>query len=607
MINKMQSAFQFSRSFLILVLTLALFSMAAGVSECQAAHGISIDGKLKYNPDFKQFDYTSEQAKKGGALVLHDLGSFDKMNPFTLKGSPPSGLDNLVFETLAVSSLDEPFAAYGLIAKDIELADDRLSVIYTIDENARFSDGSPITPEDVQFSLNTMKSDAAHPFYQAYLQDITGSDILDKNRIRFNFARVNRELHMIASQVPIFSRKYYTEHPFDDPSMDPPVGSGPYVVDSVNPGKSITYKRNPDYWAIDHSTRKGMFNFDTITYKYFRDQIVSVEAFKANVFDFMYINIAKQWARDLVGPKFESKQIMKEYMPHRNNQGMQGFVFNQRNPLFQDRKVRKALGMAFDFEWANNKLFFNEYTRSASYFSNSHLAATGLPEGLELEYLQPFKDQLPPEIFTQPLTPFSSNTPNGIRDNLRAAKNILIEAGWIVEDGRLVNKEGKTFEFEILLVSPSFERVMAGYVNNLSKLGVNASYRTIDPALYIDRLNRFDFAMTVHVFGQSQSPGNEQRDFWYSESADRQGARNLIGIKDPIVDQLVDKIIYATTQEELQAACKALDRVLWYGYYVVPNWYVARHRISYWNKFNRPETLPLYYNPIQALMTWWVK
>ncbi|MDX2434988.1 MAG: extracellular solute-binding protein [Desulfobacterales bacterium] len=607
MINKMQSAFQFSRSFLILVLTLALFSMAAGVSECQAAHGISIDGKLKYNTDFKQFDYTSEQAKKGGALVLHDLGSFDKMNPFTLKGSPPSGLDNLVFETLAVSSLDEPFAAYGLIAKDIELADDRLSVIYTIDENARFSDGSPITPEDVQFSLNTMKSDAAHPFYQAYLQDITGSDILDKNRIRFNFARVNRELHMIASQVPIFSRKYYTEHPFDDPSMDPPVGSGPYVVDSVNPGKSITYKRNPDYWAIDHPTRKGMFNFDTITYKYFRDQIVSVEAFKANVFDFMYINIAKQWARDLVGPKFESKQIMKEYMPHRNNQGMQGFVFNQRNPLFQDRKVRKALGMAFDFEWANNKLFFNEYTRSASYFSNSHLAATGLPEGLELEYLQPFKDQLPPEIFTQPLTPFSSNTPNGIRDNLRAAKNILIEAGWTVKDGRLVDKEGKPFEFEILLVSPSFERVMAGYVNNLSKLGVNASYRTIDPALYIDRLNRFDFAMTVHVFGQSQSPGNEQRDFWYSESADRQGARNLIGIKDPIVDQLVDKIIYATTQEELQAACKALDRVLWYGYYVVPNWYVARHRISYWNKFNRPETLPLYYNPIQALMTWWVK
>ncbi len=595
------------QSLLAILLVIGVSATVADVSMCNAAHGISIDGKLKYPPDFKQFDYTSKHAKKGGALVLHDLGSFDKMNPFTLKGSAPSGLDNLVFETLAAASLDEPFAGYGLIAKDIELAADRLSVTYTIDENARFSDGTPITPEDVQFSLNTLKSDAAHPFYQAYLQDITGSEILDKNRIRFDFARVNRELHMIASQLPIFSKKFYSKHLFDDPSMEPPIGSGPYVVDSVNQGKSITYKRNPYYWAINHPARKGMFNFDTITYKYFRDQIVSVEAFKANVFDFMYINIAKQWARDLVGPKFESKQIMKEYLPHRNNQGMQGFVFNLRNPLFKDRRVRKALGMAFDFEWANNKLFFNEYTRSASYFSNSDLAAKGLPQGLELEYLLPFKDQLPSEVFTQPLVPFSTEPPNTLRNNLRKAKNILAEAGWTVQDGRLVNKEGKPFEFEILLVSPSFERVMAGYVNNLSKLGVNASYRTIDPALYIDRLNRFDFAMTVNVFGQSQSPGNEQRDYWHSTSADRNGSRNLIGIKDPVVDRLVDKIIYAETQEELAASSKALDRVLWYGYYVVPNWYVARHRISYWNKFNRPKTLPLYYNPTQELMTWWIK
>ena len=592
---------------IFILLTIAASVPVINVSECHAAHGISIDGKLKYPPDFKQFDYTSDQAQKGGALVLHDLGSFDKMNPYTLKGSPPSGLDNLVFETLAAASLDEPFASYGLIAKDIELADDRLSVTYTIDENARFSDGTPITPEDVQFSLNIMKSEAAHPFYQAYLQDIKGSEILDNNRVRFDFARVNRELHLIASQVPIFSKKFYSKHPFDDPSMVPPIGSGPYVIDSVNPGKSITYKRNPDYWAINHPTRKGMFNFNTITFKYFRDQIVSVEAFKANEFDFMYINIAKQWARDLVGPKFDSKQIMKEYLPHRNNQGMQGFVFNLRNPLFQDRRVRAALGMAFDFEWANNKLFFNEYTRSASYFSNSDLAAKNLPEGLELEYLSPFKDQLPPEVFTQQLTPFSTGPLNTLRDNLRNAKKILAEAGWTVQDGRLINNEGNSFDFEILLVSPSFERVMAGYVNNLKKLGVNASYRTIDPALYIDRLNRFDFDMTVHVFGQSQSPGNEQRDYWHSSSADRNGSRNLIGIKDPIVDQLVEKIIYAETQEELAASCKALDRVLWYGYYVVPNWYVARHRVSYWNKFKRPETLPLYYNPNQALMTWWMK
>jgi len=607
----MQKKIQFKplslQFFFIIMLSTALSLAIIDASKSFAAHGISIDGKLKYPPDFKQFDYASDQARKGGALLLHDLGSFDKMNPFTLKGSAPSGLDYLVFETLAVASLDEPFASYGLIAKDIELADDRLSVTYTIDENARFSDGTPITTEDVQFSLNTLKSEAAHPFYQAYLQDIKGSEILDKNRIRFNFARINRELHMIASQVPIFSKKFYSEHPFDDPSMEPPLGSGPYVVDSVNPGKSITYRRNQEYWAINHPTRKGIYNFDTITFKYFRDQIVSVEAFKANEFDFMYINIAKQWARDLVGPKFDSKQIMKEYLPHRNNQGMQGFVFNLRRPLFQDRRVRQALGMAFDFEWANNKLFFNEYTRSKSYFSNSDLAAKNLPEGLELEYLLPFKDQLPPEVFTQPLTPFSTETPDSLRSNLRKAKKILAETGWTVQDGRLVNKEGKSFEFEILLVSPSFERVMAGYVNNLKKLGVNASYRTIDPALYIDRLNRFDFDMTVHVFGQSQSPGNEQRDYWHSSSAGRPGSRNLIGIKDSVVDQLVDKVIYAETQEQLTAACKALDRVLWYGYYVVPNWYVARHRISYWNKFNRPETLPLYYNPTQALMTWWAK
>jgi microcin C transport system substrate-binding protein len=593
------------RSFFIFLA--ALIISAGGYTESMAAHGISIDGKLKYPPDFKRFEYTSAAAKKGGVLVLHDLGSFDKMNPYTLKGSAPAGLDTLVFETLAVASLDEPFAEYGLIAKDIDLAEDRMSVTYTLDENARFSDGTQITPEDVQFSLDILKSNAAHPFYQAYMQDIIGSDILDKNRIRFNFARVNRELHLIASQLPIFSKKFYTEHPFDDPSMVPPIGSGPYVVQSINPGKSITYKRNPDYWAVDHPTRKEMFNFETITYKYFRDQIVAVEAFKANEFDFMYVNIAKQWARDLVGPKFDSKQIIKEYLPHRNDQGMQGFVFNLRNPLFQDRRVRKALNLAFDFEWANNKLFFNEYTRSASYFSNSDLAATGLPEGLELEYLLPFKDQLPPEVFTEPPTPFTTDTPNGIRGNLRKAMSILEEAGWVVRDGKLVNQEGKQFVFEILLVSPSFERVMAGYVNNLEKLGINASYRTIDPALYVDRLNRFDFDMTVNVFSQSQSPGNEQRDYWYSSSADRQGSRNLIGIKNPVVDQLVDKIIYANTQEELKAACKALDRVLWYGYYVVPNWYVARHRVSYWNKFYRPEILPLYYNPMQELMTWWVK
>lgn len=593
---------------LFLIIFLSLLSLLLFQQDsCRAAHGVSIDGELKYPPGFTRFDYTSAEAVTGGDLVLHDLGSFDKMNPYTLKGLPPAGLESLVFETLAVASLDEPFAEYGLIAKDIELAPDRLSVVFTIHEDARFSDDSPITSEDVKFSLETMKGEMAHPLYHAYMRDIIGADILDSKRVRFRFARVNRELHMIAGQLPVFSRRFYENNLFDGSGMTPPLGSGPYVVAAVNPGKSITYRRNPGYWGRDLGVRRGMFNFETITYKYFKDQIVSVEAFKAQEFDFMYVNIAKQWVRDMKGPRFDSGQIVKERLPHRNNAGMQGFLFNIRNPLFGDRLVRMALSLAFDFEWANSKLFFDQYTRCESYFSNSELAARGVPSGLELTYLEPFRKELPSEVFTTPPAPFSTKSPDSIRNNLRRAKKLLEEAGWRIKDGRLVNGQGKPFEFEIMLVSPSFERVMAGYVSNLEKLGIKAEYRTIDAALYIDRLNRFEYDMTVHVFGQSQSPGNEQRDLWHSSVADRPGSRNLIGIKDPVVDNLVDRIVYASSREELIAACRALDRVLWYGYYLVPNWYVANHRVAYRDIFGRPAVQPLYYAPSQALMTWWMK
>ncbi|OGQ95435.1 MAG: peptide ABC transporter substrate-binding protein [Deltaproteobacteria bacterium RIFOXYD12_FULL_57_12] len=587
-----------------LIVVALLFELAAA-PPLRAAHGVSIDGRLKYPAGFKQFEYTSEKAVKGGQLLLHDIGSYDKLNPFTLKGMAPAGLEELVFETLAVPALDEPFAEYGLIAKDIELAPDRLSVIFTIDEAARFADGTPVTPEDVKFSLDTLKSEAAHPFYQSYFQDIVRAEVLDKQRVRFQFAKTNRELHLVACQVPVLSRKFYKSHNFDSQEMTAPVGSGPYQVVEISPGKSITYQRNPEYWAKEHPVRRNMFNFDRITYKYYKDQVVAVEAFKAHEFDFMYVNIAKQWVRDLTGPKFDSKQIVKDALLHRNNAGMQGFVFNTRRPLFADRRVRQALSLAFDFEWANSKLFFDQYTRCASYFSNSDLAATGLPQGLELAYLTPHQDKLPAEVFSVAPTPFSTLPPTSLRENLLTAKKLLADAGWQVRDGQLVNKAGQSFTFEILLVSPSFERVMAGYAKNLEKLGIKASYRAIDPALYTDRLNRFDFDMVVNVFGQSQSPGNEQRDYWHSSVADREGSKNLIGVRDPVVDELVDKIIYAKTQEELVAACRALDRVLWYGHYVVPNWYVAKHRLAYWNVFARPATLPRYYSPQQALMTWW--
>jgi microcin C transport system substrate-binding protein len=571
-----------------------------------AAHGLSIDGTLKYDEGFKQFEYTSDSAVKGGKLVLHDLGGFDKMNPYTLKNIAPFGLDELVFEPLAVSSLDEPFAKYGLIAKDIEVAEDELSMTLSLDEDAKFSDGSDVTAEDVLFSLNTIQSDKVHPLYADYYFDIKAGKILDKYTIKFLFNKKNRELPLIALSIPIFSKAFYSRHEFGKESINtPPVGSGPYMVDRIDQGKTIVYKRNPHYWAREKSVRRNMYNFDTITVKYYKDQTVSVEAFKAGEFDVLYVNIAKQWARDMIGPKFADGTIVKKVFPHMNNAGMQGFVMNLRNPLFQDVRVREALSLAFDFEWTNRSLFYNQYTRSDSFFSNSYLAARGKPEGLELQYLKQFEDVLPERVFTTPLQPPAKVEEGDRRQQLQRAQSLLHEAGWRVEEGRLVNSEGKPFEFEILLVSPSFSRVMAPYVRNLSKLGITASYRVLDPALYTERVQSFNFDMIVNVFGQSQSPGNEQKNYWHSQAAEIPGSGNVAGIRSPVVDALVEKIIYASTQEELTAAAKALDRVLWYGFYVIPNWHVSTHRLAYYNTFHQPRTLPLYYNYFQLLMTWW--
>ncbi len=573
-----------------------------------AADGISINGNLKYLTNFKQFDYTSPDARKGGDIVLHELGSFDKMNPFTLKGTEPAGLQELVFEPLAVSSLDEPLAKYGLIAKDIEIAPDRLSVVFTLNENARFSDNTPVTAEDVAFSLAMMKSDKVHPLYSYYYHDITGSEILGRLKIRLKFGRVNRELPMIACELPVLSKKFYRRHPFDgNDALVPPIGSGPYVVASVSPGKSITFKRNTSYWAKDLPVRKGMYNFDTIRIDYYKDPVVAVEAFKAGDFDFMSVNIAKQWVRDMTGEKFDNQTIIKKIFPQENDAGMQCFVMNTRRKLFQDRRVRQAIGLAFDFEWTNRSLFFDQYTRSNSFFSNSYLAATGLPIGKELQYLEKFKADLPPEIFTIPLTPPSTNGKGGLRANLQKAQRLLLEAGWSIKNGMLQDREGKPFRFEILLVSPAFERVIAPFVNNLLRLGIRADYRTIDPALYTERLQNFDFDMIVNVYSQSLSPGNEQRNYWSSASAQTKGSQNLAGVSSPVTDFLVQKIIYAKSQEDLTAACKALDRVLWYEYYVIPNWYMKGYRIAYYNKFDQPKIFPKYYSPFQLLMTWWKK
>ncbi len=591
-------------------LVLAFFGLCF-IPQAFAAHGVSLDGSVKYPKGFARFDYTSTEAVKGGTLVLHEIGTFDKMNPFTLKGEAPFGLESLVYEPLTVASLDEPFSQYGLLAADIEVAADKKSVTFTLDPRARFTDGSPVTAADVAFTLKTLKSDHVHPSFNYYYQDIETAEILADGKVRFLFKKPNRELHMIAGQLRVMSKKFFDQHGFDPQDqarhLVAPVASGPYVVDQIDIGKTISYKRNPNYWAKANPTKLGMDNFDEIIVKYYKDQTVALEAFKAGEFDFISINIAKQWARDMEGKKFTDGSIIKKTFPHRNNAGIQGFLMNTRRELFRDVRVRKALGLALDFAWINKSLFHDQYTRSNSYFSNSFLAAQGLPAGLELEYLEPYRDSLPAEVFTKPLVPPGPSRPDGMRKVLLEAKELLAEAGWHVQDGHLVNDQGQKFRFDILLVSPAFERVMAAYVKNLEKLGIQVEYRSIDSALYVERLKNFDFDMIVTTYGQSQSPGNEQRNYWHSSAADRVGSHNYAGITSAAVDGLVDRIIYAKTKEELTASCKALDRVLWYGYYLVPNWYLAVHRISYHNKFAMPADLPLYYDPFQLLMTWWVK
>ncbi|MBF0108122.1 MAG: ABC transporter substrate-binding protein [Magnetococcales bacterium] len=573
-----------------------------------AGHGISLDGNLKYPAGFSGFDYTSPRAVVGGELTLHEVGGFDKMNPFTLKGTAPSHLGSLLFESLMVQSKDEPFAQYGLLLQDIEVAPDQLSVRGSLHPEARFSNGQKITADDVQFSLKLLKSDKAHPLYASYFKDLTEVETVSPGEVRFHFARLNRELPLILGELPILSKEYFQTHPFDDNTMEVPLGSGPYLVEKFDAGKTITFKRNPDYWGWKVPVNRGMYNFERITVKYFKDPVVALEGFKAGEFDFIFENNSKQWARDYQGTRFDRGEIIKETLPHQNGTGMQGFVFNLRRPIFQDIRVRQAMVLAFDFEWSNKNLFHGQYVRSNSYFSNSELAAQGKPSPEERELLEPLKNLIEPSVLGEAPTPPTTTGPEGIRGNLRQAVALLSQAGWkLGKDRILVNPQGQRFEVEMLLSSTAFERVMAPYAANLEKLGIRLNYRTVDATLYQRRTDHFDFDMVVGVFGQSQSPGNEQRDMWHSQSADVPGSRNIMGLKNPAVDALVEKIIYATDRKALVTACHALDRVLLAGHYLVPNWHLNYHRIAYWDRFARPEHPPLYYTPGGWLMSWWLK
>ena len=596
------------RSQPLLILLLSVVFLLLAWTRAFAVPAMGMGYEPKYPPDFTHFDYVNPDAPRGGDVTLVGLGTFDSLNPYLLKGISADGLGSLVFERLLEKSLDEPFSEYGLLADDFELAEDKLSVTFHINPLARFSNGQAVTAEDVKYSFDTLMSKQAHPQFRVYYADVKSAEVLDRLTVRFNFRQPNRELHLIVGEIPIFSRAWAGKLAFDKTDDTKPISSGPYIVDSYDRGKNIRYIKNPNYWAKDLPVRKGMFNYDSITYKYYKDSTIALEAFKAGEFDFFFENYSKRWARSHVGPHYDSGEIVKRELTHSNNAGMQGFAFNTRRKKFSDVRVRKALTLAFDFEWANSHLFYNQYVRADSYFSNSELAAKGIPQGEELALLEPFRDQLPAELFTKPWIPPTTKPPHSLRKNLVQARDLLREAGWRIRDGVLKNAQGETFVLDVLLVQKGFDRIIAPYAHNLKKLGITTNYRTLDSSLYKRRLDNFDFDMVVTSFPSSVSPGNELMNMFSSASAAQKGSRNLPGIKSPVVDALIQKIIQAPDRHALVIAARALDRVLLYGEYLVPNWYINVHRVAYWNKFGIPKTRPLYYDPVSwMLKAWWLK
>ncbi len=562
----------------------------------------------KYATGFEHFDYVNPDAPKGGDLVMVGLGTFDSLNPYLLKGISADGLGALVFESLLEKSLDEPFSAYGLLADDFYLAEDGLSVTFHLNPLARFSNGKPVTASDVKYSFDTLVSKQAHPQFRVYYADVDHVEVLDGSTVRFHFRKRNRELHLIIGEIPVFSPDWAGDRPFTETGEIKPVGSGPYLVDTVVRGKSIRYVKNPDYWATSLPVRKGMFNYDSVTYKYYKDSTIALEAFKAGEFDFFFENYSKRWARSHVGPQYESGKIIKRTLAHSNNAGMQGFAMNTRRDKFRDVRVRRALTLAFDFEWSNAHLFYDQYVRQDSYYSNSELASSGVPRGEELALLEKYREQLPQALFERPWQAPSTSPPHSLRKNLLKARDLLREAGWTIQDGVLKNRKGEVFTLDVLLVQKGFDRIIAPYAHNLKKLGIETRYRAVDPSLYKRRLDNFDFDMVVTSFPASVSPGNELMNMFSSASADQKGSRNLPGIKDPVVDALIGQIIQAPDRHALVIAARALDRVLLFGEYLVPNWYIDVHRVAYWDKFGIPETRPLYYDPVTWLLkAWWLK
>ena len=584
-----------------------------------AAHAYAQFGDIKYPAGFPHFDYVNVNAPRGGEIRLVPptrLSNFDKYNPFTLKGSAPPGLGALVFETLLTGNFEEPTTAYGLLAEDVAVAADQLSVVFRLNPLARFHNGDPVLAADVKHSFDRLTSKEAAPQYRTYFGDVRAVTVLGERSVRFDFVRANAELPLIAGSLPVFSRQWGRvdgrAKPFDQIVTDMPIGSGPYLIGKVNFGRDISYERDPSYWGRELNVRRGQFNFDRVTYKIYKDNTAQLEAFKAGEFDYIQAFIAREWARAYTGKAFDSGRLIKKELAHGNAGDFQGFQFNLRRPKFADPRVREAIGLAMDYEWMNRQLFYGAYARVRGYFVGSDFEAKGLPGPDELLLLEPLRAKLPPAVFTDPvpMPPVSHLDPSQgptLRDNLRRARDLLQQAGWTYRNGALRNAAGEAFTIEFLDNSGSVGRVVTPFARNLEKLGITVQTKVIDFAILQKRLDVFDFEVISSRSVGSEAPGVELLDRFGSKAAEIEGSGNVTGLKDPAVDALLQRVVSARSRPELVSALRALDRVLRFGHYVVPHWYSSVHRVA-WRAglFERPTVTPRFYQPeAWIIATWW--
>ncbi len=575
---------------------------AAWADGATPSHGISVFGDLKYPPGFKHFEYVNPDAPKGGAITVWGLDTFETLNPFILKGRKEAW-NSLIFDTLMTRAADEPDALYALVASGAEIAADRGSVAFTIDPRARFHDGSRITAEDVAFTFETLIK-KGHPSYRINFRDVAKAEVLGPARVRFVFKPgLHRDLPTMLAGLPVLSKAYYATVPFDKTTFTAPLSSGPYRVAKAEPGRSIVYERVADYWARDLPVNRGRFNFDRIRVDYYRDRDIAFQAFFSGQYDFREEFTSRSWATQYDKPPVEKGLIVRETLPDETPSGVQAFFFNLRRAKFQDPRVRQALDLAFDYEWTNKNLFYSQYERTNSMFENSELAAHSAPSAAELALLEPLRGQVPKEVFERPYMAPVSNGSGKIRKRLRTAARLFRKAGYRVKDGVLTAADGAPFAIEFLLFEASFNRIINPYIRNMERLGVKATIRVVDAANFKYRTDHFDFDIIVRRYVQPLTPGIEQRNYFGSANADTAGTFNVGGVKDAAVDALVEKVTSAGSRAELVTAVRALDRVLMWNRFVIPQWYKGSHNVAYWNKFDRPRVKPRYARGV--IDTWW--